>query len=278
MKQATFAAGASATLLTVACLAPRAELIEGDVASAIEIGIAEGAGRFEHSLWDEILTQYAKEGGRKFDYTGLKSDESKLNRYLQSLADVDLTSLPENEILALFANAYNAYTVKTILGRVSPDGSIEIASIRDIPEVFDLPAHEVGGYSLSLNNMEHNILRPYFKDPRIHFAVNCASTSCPPIPTRAFRGETVEQQLGDVTRSVLSSPDYVRVEGNELVLTRIMDWYGEDFVSDGYKGAEKDLPSFVRKYSSEKVRQWIDAQPTSPSIKFMKYDWRLNQK
>ena len=68
----------------------------------------------------------------------------------------------------------------------------------------------------------------------------------------------------------------VRVEGDDLVLTRIMDWYGKDFVSDDYKGAEKDLPSFVRKYSSEKVRRWIDAQPTSPSIKFMKYDWKLN--
>ncbi len=276
MKQVTFAAGVSVTLLTVACLAPRAELIEGDVASAIEAGLSEGTGTFDHGLWDQILTQYAKEGGKRFDYISLKSDESKLNRYLQSLADADLTSLPKNEILALFANAYNAYTVKTILDRVSPDRSIEIGSIRDIPEVFDLTEHEVGGYSLSLNNMEHNILRPYFKDPRIHFAVNCASTSCPPIPTRAFRGETVQMQLGDVTRNVLSSPDYVRVEGDDLVLTRIMNWYGEDFVSDDYKGAEKDLASFVSKYTSDEIRKWIEARSGAPNIKFMNYDWRLN--
>jgi hypothetical protein len=277
MKQVTFAVGVVVSLLTVACLAPRAELIEGDVASAIEKGLAEGTDTFDHSLWDEILSHYVKEGGRKLDYVSLKSDESGINRYLQSLADVDLTSLPGNEILALFANAYNAYTVKTILERVSPDGSFEIESIRDIPEVFDLTEHEVGGYILSLNNMEHNILRPYFKDPRIHFAVNCASTSCPPIPTRAFRGETVQQQLEDVTRNVLSSPDYVLVDGDDLVLTRIMDWYGEDFVSDTYNGAQKDLPSFVRKYTREKVRRWIDAHPTTPNVKFMKYDWSLNK-
>jgi hypothetical protein len=270
------AGGVASAILAIGCFAPKAEPIEGDVRSAVEKGIAEGRGRFDHGTWDEILQLYAKEGGRKFDYVGLKGEEDELKRYLQKIADADLPSLSANELTALFINAYNAYTVESILENLSADGTYEIDSIRDISDVFDRKSHSVGGFLLSLNNMEHNILRPFFKDPRIHFGVNCASISCPPIPLRAFRGDSVGEQLEEATRSVLTSPDYVRLEDGTIRVSKILEWYRADFVTEGYRGAEKDLLSYIRKYTRNEVRQWIESHP-SASVDFMEYDWSLNR-
>jgi hypothetical protein len=239
--------------------------------------MAKGRQTFDHSAWNELLDKYAKDGGRKFDYAGLKSEQAELDEYFKALAETDIPSLARNELLALFINAYNAYTVKTILDKVSSQGEYEIKSIRDISNVFDREDHVVGGFRLSLNNIEHNILRPYFKDPRIHFAVNCASASCPPLPLEAFTGESVERQLEDSTHRVLASSDYVRVEEDRLLVTKILDWYGSDFVKPGYVGAEKNLPDYLSKYAQQDVREWIDSQPSPPKPRFMKYDWALNR-
>jgi hypothetical protein len=137
--------------------------------------------------------------------------------------------------------------------------------------------HRIGGFTLSLNNIEHNILRPFFKDPRIHFAVNCASVSCPPLLTRSFTAESVDDQLEFLTRNALSSDDFVRVEGDTLVVTKLLEWYGPDFITKGYKGAEKDLVSFILKYAREDVRDWIESQPSPATVEFMDYDWALNK-
>ena len=268
---------ALAVLFAIGCLAPGAEPVTGDLRSAIEKGITGGTQRFDHGLWDQILQKHVKENGRQFDYVGLKKEEDKLSLYLLELAEAELSSLTKNELLALFANAYNAYTVKTIVEHVLVDGTYAIGSIRDISNVFDRERHIVGGFTLSLNNMEHNILRPLFKDPRLHFAVNCASASCPPIPHRAFEGDRVGEQLEEAARHVLSSPDYVRVEDDDLEVSKLMDWYGTDFVNEDFFGAEKDLTTYIRKYASPEVREWIDSQ-SSPNVRFMGYDWSLNRK
>ncbi len=270
-------AAASTAIFFVSCLAPKAEPLRGDIAGVIERGIEQGDMTFDHGTWDEILQAYSKEGGRRFDYSGLKREEAKLDTYLDALSDADIETLRKSEILALFSNAYNAYTVKTVLEKVSDHGTPQIQSIREISDVFDLENNNVGGFKLSLNNIEHNILRPFFKDPRLHFAVNCASVSCPPMPTRAFTGEQVDEQFETLTRTTLSSPDYIRVEGDRLEVTKIMEWYGSDFVTAGYKGAEKDLASFIRKYASDEVRNWIEGRGSAVPIEFMSYDWTLNK-
>ena len=261
----------------VSCQAPKAEPVLGDLESSLEQGFTEGKRSFDHTGWNAIVGEYAKEHGRKFDYRGLKSDEGRLNEYLSALAKAELPTLPRPELLALFINAYNAYTVKTILQEMSPAGEYRIESIRDIRNVFDREEHLVGGFRLSLNNIEHNVLRPYFKDPRVHFVVNCASISCPPLPVMALSGESVEEQLDAESRSVLSSPDYVRIEGDRLLVTKVLDWYGSDFVKEGYLGAERSLSDYIKKYSRQEVREWIAARPSPPKPKFMKYDWSLNR-
>ena len=265
------------TTFFVSCQAPEAEPVLGDLESSLQQGFAEGKQTFDHSGWNEILGQYAKEDGRKFDYQGLKADEVRLDEYLTALAEAELPAFSKQELLALFINAYNAYTVKTILDNVSAQGEYEVESIRDIRNVFDREEHVVGGFRLSLNNIEHNVLRPYFRDPRVHFVVNCASTSCPPLPVVAFTGEAVEEQLETETRRVLSSPDFIRVEEDRLLVTKIMDWYGSDFVKEGYLGAERHLSDYIKKYTREDVRAWVTSQASPPKPKFMKYDWSLNR-
>ena len=262
---------------SAACGTPRAAPISGDISAVLAHGIADGSARFDHSSWNKLVQRHAKDGGRRFDYAGLKADEEQFEAYLGALADADLSTLSSNEIQALFANAYNAYTIATILEHVSADGAFDIESIQDVPDVFGRKDHTVGGFLLSLDNMEHNVLRPLFKDPRFHFAVNCASISCPPLPTRAFTGDEIDEQLDTVTRNALTNPDYVSGDGNGLLVTRIMDWYGGDFVNPEYKGSEKSLPEFIAKYATAELRELVAAHGDNVSVKFRDYNWDLNK-
>jgi hypothetical protein len=134
-----------------------------------------------------------------------------------------------------------------------------------------------GGESISLNNIEHNILRPFFKDPRVHFAVNCASISCPPLADSAFKGETIDEQLDAAARRTLQSPDYVRVENGTLLVTRILDWYGSDFITPGYRDASDSIADYIGSYGTDEVKQFIRLHSKNIPIEFMPYNWSLNR-
>lgn len=265
----------AALLIALAGCVPRAEVIEGTLPELIERGIASGDTAFDHSEWDRLARAYARERGRRFDYAGMKREEAALDRYLAALGAADIPSLSGDELAALFINAYNAYTVKTILDRVSPEGDFGIESIRDIEDVFGVATHTVGGHALSLDDMEHGVLRPIFRDPRVHFAVNCASLSCPPLPEHAFTGDGLEEQLEAATARTLGDPDYVRAEDGTVVLTRILDWFGDDFTDPGNRGAEPSVAAFAARYNTE-ARALLDANDSAP-VRFLDYDWNLNR-
>ncbi len=259
------------------CTAPKAVPIEGQIAERIRQGIENGRGYFDHAGFDSLVRQFARPAEGRFDYAGLKEREADLDRYLGDIARADLAFLSRNALLALFINAYNAYTLRSVLQTMTPDRPEGIGSIRDIPDVFEAVVHEVGGFTLSLDNIEHNILRPVFKDPRIHFAVNCASVGCPPLHDAAFIGEDIEAQLEAVTQRVLTSPEYVRVEGERLWLTSILDWYGSDFVTAGYRGAAESLAGYVQRRARREVREFIEMNAGRVRISFIPYDWSLNR-
>lgn len=266
---------AVAAAVAFAACVPRSEVIEGTLPELIERGRASGTAVFDHSEWDRIVRAHARERGRRFDYAGMKREESALDAYLADLASAEIPSLSGNELAALFINAYNAYTVKTILDGMTPGGEYEIESIREIPEVFGVAVHPVGGHTLSLDDMEHGVLRPIFRDPRVHFAVNCASLSCPPLAEHAFTGDALEEQLEAATLRTLGDPDYVRVEDGTVVLTKILDWFGDDFTDPANRGAEPSVAAFAARYSSE-ARATLDENENAP-VRFLDYDWALNR-
>jgi hypothetical protein len=257
--------------------APKAKIIEGEIGQKVQEGITNGKESFDHSKFDAILRRYSKPDTRQFDYAGLKAQQGELESFLQQVSRADLARLSRSELLAFFINTYNAYTIKTILDTMTPDRPAGVASIRDIPNVFGVRKHAVGGSTLSLDNIEHNILRPFFKDPRIHFAVNCASVSCPALANHAFTGANIDEQLDAVARRTLQSPDYLRIEGDRLLLTKILDWYGSDFVKPGYRGAASSLVEAIKLYTAPEVQKFIAARGDKTAVGFMPYDWSLNK-
>ena len=211
----------------------------------------------------------SKKDGR-VDYKTAAAQNAELTAYLGALAAADLTTLPPAEQKALLINAYNAYTLSLILK------NMPVKSIRDIDTPWKTRAYKVGGHTVSLDDIEHGILRPYFGDERIHFAVNCASIGCPPLWEHAYSGKQLDKQLDQAARRTLSDPKHARVEGEKLLLTNILNWYGADFTDPKYRGHAKTLPIYVARFSSEKVKGLVKSKGGKPDIGWIDYNWQLN--
>jgi len=218
-------------------------------------------------LYAELLDKYVKNG--VVDYQGFKNEEAKLDRYLKILEDTDPKKLPRNEQFAFYINAYNAWTIKLILSAY-PD----IKSIKDLGSLFKSPWKKkialIDGDVITLDNIEHDILRPRFKDPRIHFAVNCASKGCPPLRSEPYRGDTLDGQLTEMTEAFINNPTYNRLQENTLYVSSIFKWYSEDF--------NDDIVGFFRQYAQGKLSEEIKQQEGEINVKYLDYDWSLNGK
>jgi hypothetical protein len=220
----------------------------------------------DHSIYSELLTKYVKNG--RVNYAGFKSEETKLDDYLKILEAIDSKSLSEDEQFAFYANAYNAWTIKLILS-----GYPEVKSIKDLGSLFKSPWKKeivrIDGDVLSLDNVEHDILRPRFKDPRVHFAINCAAISCPPLRPEPFQGDILNTQLDGSTRSFLNDPASYKFDGSKFYVSRIFKWFGEDF--------NHDVLSFYLKYAEDDLKQKLEANQSKLDIKYLDYDWALNE-
>lgn len=255
--------------LGVACGAPASTPAEGPIADQIAASMESGSASFDHAPWDRLLAEGTREGF--VDYGTMREHRAELDAYLESVAQADLAGLEGDHLMALLLNAYNALTVRSILDHWP------VESIRDIDGVWTEIEHTVGGHQVTLDAIEHNLLRPYWKDPRIHFAVNCASYSCAPLPPWAFDGDRLEEQLEERTHAFLSSPENVKVEGDELLVSKYFDWYGDDFTAEGWEPRAETIPAFIARYTVPEVRSFIDEQGGDPSVAFMDYDWSLNR-
>ena len=146
----------------------------------------------DHSLYGELLEKYVKKS--MVDYRGFKKEEARLEAYLKVLEKVNAKHLSREERFAFYVNAYNAWTIKLIL-----TGYPGIESIKDLGSLFKSPWKKkicrIDGEVITLDDIEHNILRPQFKDPRVHFAVNCASRGCPPLLAEPYTGSRLDKQL-----------------------------------------------------------------------------------
>ena len=254
--------------LSASCGAPASRPASGEIADQVRASLESGEASFEHTALDRLMAEGTRKG--LVDYGYFRSHRAELDAYLERVAAADLASLDPDHLMALLINAYNALTIRSILDHQPVD------SIRDIDGVWTEIEHTVGGHELTLDAIEHNLLRPFYKDPRIHFAVNCASASCAPLPPWAFGGEGLEEQLEERSRAFLSDPANVRVEGETLLLSKYFDWYGEDFTKEGWEPRAETIPAFVARYTRPEVREFLEAHEGPPPLEFLDYEWSLN--
>jgi len=259
-----FGAGArraAALLLTLAT---------ADTASAATL-----VGREEHAAWTNLLRRYVSHG--LVDYAALKRGRSELDGYLSSLESLersDLEAWPRADQLAFWINAYNAYTVRLVLDHY-PLRSIR--SIGFLPgSAFKrkfIPLERVAAGKLSLDDIEHRILREQFHEPRIHFAIVCASRSCPVLRDEAYRGRDLDAQLDEAARAFLRDPARNRYDpaSRTLSLSSIFKWFRGDF-----EAAAGTLPAFVARYADESTAEAL--RRSGVHVEFLEYDWSLNER
>jgi len=210
-----------------------------------------------HGDWNALLTANVSSSG-KVNYKGFKAAQGKLNAYLDKLkSNAPVASWSRNEKMAYWINAYNAFTVKKIVDNY-PLGSIQELSGG---KVWDDKWINIGDKTYSLNNIENDILRPIYKDARIHFAVNCAAKSCPSLHNRAFTAGNLESKLASLTKKFVNNTDFNTITANKVTVSKIFDWYGSDF---------GDLKGFLNKYSNTAIN--ADA-----AVDYTEYNWSLNE-
>ncbi len=231
----------------------------------------------DYSGWTAILQKYY-DPAHGMDYRNLKAKDLRTIESLrQAWGKVNPAALNRKQQLAYWINVYNLNTAATILE------SYPVKSIRDIStdpiirlNVFKKERVPFGSAKLSLDDVENGKIREGFHDPRIHFAINCAARSCPPIRPEAFTGANLDAQLDDQARKFLNGPLGVRYgkKGDTLVLhvSKIMDWFGKDF--DEWGGGKA---AFIRRYVPADRQKLIDQAGTNIEFDYDDYDWALNE-
>ena len=245
-----------------------------------------------HSTFDNLLSEYvtpiSNGTSTQVNYDGFKKERTRLNEYLAQLAKVKQStfdSWSKNKQLAFLINAYNAYTIELILTEY-PD----IDSIRDLGSFFSSPwKKEIApllGENRTLDEIEHELIRgtnqstKTYNEPRIHFAVNCASIGCPALREEAYTGDKLDEQLEAQTKRFLADASRNKMSENTLHLSKIFDWYREDFdrESGSWRGTST-LNAFILLYKD--AMQLTEAQVSAlkndtADIEYLDYDWALN--
>ena len=228
----------------------------------------------DHTAWGGLLKTYLRvgdDGVNRFDYAAVTStDRAALGRYIADLAAVPIDDYSRPEQFAFWVNLYNALTVHVVLTHYP------VASIRDIdvsPGLFsdgpwDRPLVTVAGEALTLNDIEHRILRPIWQDPRIHYAVNCAAVGCPNLQAVPFTAETAEALLERAARAYVNSPRGVSFGKNGLIVSSIYVWFQEDFGN-----SDADVIAHLHRYAEPEL---ADRIRQTPRLTGHAYDWALN--
>ena len=229
---------------------------------------SEEQSEFSHDRFDQVLQKYVDSQGR-VDYAGLKSDPGTLESYLDLLA----VNAPSDKAtfqtgLAFWINAYNALTIKGVLDHYP---TTSVRKIRLFGGFFSRIKFQVGGRSYTLDNIEHDIIRYEYGDPRIHFALVCASLGCPILEKRAFVPETLEERLDNATAKFINNPEKVRLdrENRVLYLSKIFEWYTEDF-----EDTHDSVINFIAEYLPETDAAFLKKEKVQ--LQYLEYDWSLN--
>ncbi len=246
---------------------------------------------FSHQIFDQALRQNVDDFGR-VDYQGLKSQSNSIEAYYQSISQYSPDSHPElfpseQHRLAYWINAYNVAVIKIVLEYYPIAGVEEVKpplALFFLPDktgffVFQRPVF--GNVSTSLYYLENSVIRERFFEPRIHFALNCASISCPALPNYAFTGNQLNQQLEQEVRRFFSESRNFRIDltTKTVYLSAILDWYQDDFIDwlqIKYPEKNATLINYIALYLSDEKARQLSQLGSQYQIKFIPYDWRLN--
>lgn len=230
--------------------------------------------RIDFFAWDALLKRFVRssqDGVNRVDYAAFgKSGKTALDKVITDLTALPISAYARDEQFAYWVNLYNAVTLKVILDHYP------VETIRDVdisPGLFadgpwDKDLVSVEGESLSLNDIEHRILRPIWQDPRIHYAVNCASIGCPNLAIDAYDGAMLEVMLDAAARAYINDPRGVTITNRKVTVSKIYDWFQEDF-----GGSTQSVLAHLKRYAApalaERLNSINDIQGTD-------YDWTLN--
>ena len=229
----------------------------------------------DHSAWQAMLHDYVmagEDGLNRVDYARFKAKGAQaLDRYLEALQRTDVSALNKAEQFAFWANLYNAKTVDIILDHY-PVGSIRDIRLSGLFSVgpWKKKVVTVAGVDLSLDDIEHKILRPIWRDPRVHYAVNCAAVGCPNLMRSAFTGAALESQLEKGARAYVNSPRGVTLKGNKIVASKIYRWFADDF-----GGSAEAVLAHIRRYATGSLAKRLKSVK---GIASYTYNWGLNDK
>ncbi len=219
-----------------------------------------------HGEFDNLLKKNVTQDG-KVNYKGFLKDSVMFYQYLKVLSTnpPNTQTWTANEQKAFWINAYNAFTIKLIIDNYPVKSIKDLGGwIYKVNTSWDIKFIQIGKEKLDLNNIEHAKLRRDFDDPRIHFAVVCASKSCPKLLNEAYVAAKLEKQLDQAGRDFLNDPFRNKVTTTKAELSSIFKWYKGDFTKDG------SLIDFVNKYSPQKIN-------STANVSFLDYDWSLNE-
>ena len=221
----------------------------------------------DHSSWTALLQKHVAKVGL-VDYKGFVKDKPKLDAYTELLSrNPPADSWSDEDRIAYWINAYNAFTVKLIVD------NYPVKSIKDLNPALSIPTvrsiwtkewFQIGGEDFSLDRIEHKILRKDFNEPRIHFAVNCASISCPVLRAEAYVGANLDKQLTEQTKLFLADSTRNNIGASTVTMSKIFSWFGGDFKKN------QSLIDFLNQYGPREIEE-------NARVKFMSYNWDLNE-
>ena len=254
--------------------------------SMVWLALAAGTARgeeFDHSNWGRVLKKFVAETGR-VDYAALKADSADLDRYVTQLAARSPASHPQefptrNSQLAYWINAYNALVMKGVVEKWPVKSVVKIGLLPH--SFFWRKKFVVGGKKYTLNTIEKDFLLKGLAEPRIHFALVCASNSCPPLQQEAYTPENTERLLEEAARFFINKPRNLKINAtrNRVTVSRIFKWYHKDFENyvraSNIAGTGNGVLDYLKIYANESNRRALDALK-KPRVDYFDYDWGIN--
>jgi len=228
------------------------------------------AAPISHDLWTTVLQEYVSDDGA-VNYRDLKENRTQFDQYIQLLS----TNHPnkkwsDDEQLAYWINAYNAFTIQIMIDNYPLASIKDIADGLKIPFVsttWDIKFINIEGNEYDLNNIEHGIIRKDFEEPRIHFAVNCASKSCPKLLNEAFAAERLNEQLDQVATDFINNPKKNKITADKAEVSSIFNWFKGDFTKSKDIGSVRE---FINQYANTKINE-------GTKLSYLDYDWTVNE-